>query len=130
MIMSYLWTFYVRSTHWFIIGSLSPVHFFIFKRNQKNSWYFLLDSSSCHVAHEWRTTGLFKKPIFRLIGCIQGFLLDGCSFHYAHIWSKSGIFDVLKVCGYIERVVNSDIFRKSPILHITCATCSELPSLI
>ena len=38
---------------------------------------------------------------------------------------------MLKAFGYSERVVNSDVFfRKRPILHHTCATCSELPSFI
>ena len=38
---------------------------------------------------------------------------------------------MLKAFGYIERVVKSDLFSiKKPILHKTCAACSELPTYI
>ena len=40
-------------------------------------------------------------------------------------------FDLLKAFGYIERIVKSEkIKRKRPILHYTCAICSEMPSYI
>ena len=41
-------------------------------------------------------------------------------------------FDLLKAFVYIKRVVKSDFFsfRKRPLSHQTCATCSELPTYI
>ena len=39
-------------------------------------------------------------------------------------------FRLLKAFGYIERVVKSDLFRKLTTLHLTCVTCSELPSYV
>ena len=58
---------------------------------------------------------------------IHRWLLNSPCVHMKEI----KLYELFKAFGYIERVVNSEIFcRKIPILHHTCATCYELPSYI
>ena len=81
-----------------------------------------------------RTCGV-KSAIFNLIPTSKAivqfmvFIWDGCSFYYADILSKSGIFFE---CIWLHRKSRQILFlfRKRPILHHACATCSKLPSYI
>ena len=58
------------------------------------------------------------------------FILDACSFHYAHIWSKYGISICWRHLFTSKETSYPIFFRKWPILHHACATCSELQSHI
>ena len=58
------------------------------------------------------------------------FILDGCSFHYAHIWSKSGISICWRHFVTSKEPSNPNLSSENPILHHSCAICSERPSYI
>ena len=54
-----------------------------------------------------------------------------CTYWVTQKYGVTGHLDLLKACGYIEKVVKSVIFfGNKNILHHTCATCSELPTHI
>ena len=67
---------------------------------------------------------LFSNSSLWLCLASMVFILDGSSFYYAHKCSESGI----SIC--LRRLVRKSrqiliIFRKRPILHHPCPTCSD-----
>ena len=61
----------------------------------------------------------------------MAFILDSCSFHYANTYGVNPKFRFIEgVWLHRKSRQFRHVFRKIPILHHTCATCSELTSHI
>ena len=58
------------------------------------------------------------------------FIVNDCYDHYAHIWSRSGVSNCWRHLVTSKKSSNPFFRRKRPLLHHTCATCSELPSYL
>ena len=75
---------------------------------------------------EYSSLVSFNKPGGTHGTYIRWLLILLCA-HMEYFWH----FDLMKVFGYIERVVKSDFFfEKYLLLNQVCATCSEQPSYI